>query len=440
MDKVLIKRKLRTDTTWLLSGNVLYSACQWAIVLVLAKLGSSEQVGEYALGVAMSAPIVLLANFQLRALLASDLRNQYTFGKYLTFRLVSLGLALLVVACAAVYAQGDWSRRAIILLVGFGQVLEYISETYYGLMQRHERIDRIARSLLFKGPVSLAAFCLTMYITRSVAWAVCGLALGRLTVLLCWDSRLGFAAKSGAAPAARIEWDGGEMLGLLRTALPLGVISMLSSLTPNIPRYFIEAFDGSAGLGIFSAIASLLSAGTLVVSAFGQASFLPVVEACAAADHTRYRILIWQSVALSGALGCVAIVASMLFGRSLLIHLFRPEYGEYTDILVRLMIGGALMFMASGLGYVMTAARRLGPQIPLLLLAAAAAVATSAWSIPRHGLRGAADAVLISAFVQLVGTGVILWQIDRQLRSSEPVVVFNGPGCRAEGTAAVVKV
>jgi O-antigen/teichoic acid export membrane protein len=215
---------------------------------------------------------------------------------------------------------------------------------------------------------------------------------------------------------------------------------MLSSLTPNIPRYFIEAFDGSAGLGIFSAIASLLSAGTLVVSAFGQASFLPVVEACAAADHTRYRILIWQSVALSGALGCVAIVASMLFGRSLLIHLFRPEYGEYTDILVRLMIGGALMFMASGLGYVMTAARRLGPQIPLLLLAAAAAVATSAWSIPRHGLRGAADAVLISAFVQLVGTGVILWQIDRQLRSSEPVVVFNGPGCRAEGTAAVVKV
>jgi len=433
MEKLLIKRKLRTDTTWLLSGNVLYSACQWAIVLVLAKLGSSEQVGEYALGVAMSAPIVLLANFQLRALLASDLGNQYTFGKYLTFRLVSLGLALLVVACAAVYAQGDWSRRAIILLVGFGQVLEYISETYYGLMQRHERIDRIARSLLFKGPVSLAAFCLTMYITRSVAWAACGLALGRLTVLLLWDSRLGFAGRGGPTPDARIEWDGGEMLGLLRAALPLGVISMLGSLTPNIPRYFIEVFNGSADLGIFSAIASLLSAGTLVVSAFGQASFLPVVKACAAADHTRYRILIWQSVALSGALGCVAIVASMLFGRSLLIHMFRPEYGEYADILVRLMIGGALMFMASGLGYVMTAARSLMPQIPLLLLAALAAMATSAWSIPRHGLRGAADAVLISALVQLAGTGSILWQIDRHLRSSEPAAVLDASGVPVSG-------
>ena len=103
------------------------------------------------------------------------------------------------------------------------------------------------------------------------------------------------------------------------------------------------------------------------------------------------------------------------------------------------MIAGMLMFMASGLGYVMTAARRLSPQIPLLLLAAVAAVATSAWSIPRHGLRGAADAVLISAFVQLMGSGVILWQIDRQLRDS-PRLSSTAQVCRPEPTAEAAKV
>jgi O-antigen/teichoic acid export membrane protein len=388
---------------------------------------------------AVSAPIVLLANFQLRALLASDVRNQFTFGKYLTFRLVSLGAALLVVAGAALYSQGDWARRGIILLVGFSQVLEYISETYYGLMQKHERIDRIARSLLLKGPVSLTALCIAMYITQSVAWAVCGLILGRLVVLLVWDSRLGFALKGDHAPAVRMEWDGSEMLGLLRTALPLGVISMLSSLAPNIPRYYIDAFHGSTDLGIFSAIATLLSAGSLVVSAFGQATFLPVAKAVAAADYIGYRMLIGQAAILGGVLGGVGVGASMLFGRNLLIHLFRPEYGGYADILVRLMIAGTMMFMASGLGYIMTAARRLRPQIPLLLLAALTAVTTSAWAIPRYGLRGAADAVLISAFVHLVGTGVILWQIDRELRT-EAARVSDGPGGRSEQRAEVVKV
>ena len=214
---------------------------------------------------------------------------------------------------------------------------------------------------------------------------------------------------------------------------------MLGSLIPNIPRYFINVFDGSAGLGIFSAIASLLTAGTLVVSTFGQASFLPVVKACAEADRAKYRMLIWQAMALAGGLGVVAIVASVFFGRTLFIHLFRREYGEYTDILVRLMIAGMMMFMASGLGYVMTAARKLRPQIPLLLLAAVAAAATSAWSIPRHGLRGAADAVLISAFVQLMGTGAILWQIDRQVRSSARLS-STAQVCRPEATAEIAKV
>ena len=63
----------------------------------------------------------------------------------------------------------------------------------------------------------------------------------------------------------------------------------------------------------------------------------------------------------------------------------------------------------------MTAARSLRPQIPLLIASAAAAAAVSAWSIPRYGLRGAADAVLAAALVQLVGAGVILLRIDGRL-------------------------
>jgi len=66
------EKRLRADFTWVLAGNIVYSACQWAIVVALAKLGSPEQVGEYALGMAISAPIVLFASLQLRALLASD--------------------------------------------------------------------------------------------------------------------------------------------------------------------------------------------------------------------------------------------------------------------------------------------------------------------------------------------------------------------------------
>ena len=134
-----------------------------------------------------------------------------------------------------------------------------------------------------------------------------------------------------------------------------------------------------------------------------------------------------MAAALGGSLGGVAILAAVLFGRDILTHLFRPEYGERPDILVRLMIAGTIMFIASGLGYVITAARSLRPQIPILLAAVIAAAATSAWSIPRYGLSGAADAALASAFVQLMGIGAILLKIDRRLqRSSGSSLALHG--------------
>src|SRR5579862_3860960 len=91
-------KSLRTDFTWVLWGSIFYSACQWGIVLVLAKLGSPQQVGEYALGMAIGAPILVFANFQLRSLLASDVGDQFTFSEYFKFRTISLTVALLIIA------------------------------------------------------------------------------------------------------------------------------------------------------------------------------------------------------------------------------------------------------------------------------------------------------------------------------------------------------
>jgi len=418
-------KRLRTDFTWVLSGNVLYSACQWGIVVVLAKLGSAAQVGEYALGLAVSAPIVLFANLQLRALLASDVNNQFAFGQYLTFRMATLGAALIAVAGLAAFTQPSGHLAGVVMLVGLAQALEFVSDTYYGLMQRLERMDRSSVSLLLKGPLSLAALWAGMYLTRSVVWAVVGLLVGRLLIVLMWDSRLGYAKAQVHPIATGLEWNSEKMLTLLRMALPLGVISMLVALNTSIPRYFVEGRLGSAELGIFSALASLLSAGSLVVAAFGQSIFLPVARACAALDRAKFRSYVALAAVLGGALGGVAVLASVLFGRDLLTHLFRPEYGGRADILVRLMIAGTVMFIASGLGYVLTAARSLGPQIPLLAATALAAAGISAWSIPRHGLSGAADAVLVSAFVQLVGTGVLVLRVDRQLQRDAQVVTAS---------------
>src|ERR1700730_18006925 len=78
---------LQQNFAWTTIGNVVYSACQWAIVCLLAKLGSPEMVGQYALGLAVTTPVLMLGQLNLRAVLATDVGERHTVRDYCGLRL-----------------------------------------------------------------------------------------------------------------------------------------------------------------------------------------------------------------------------------------------------------------------------------------------------------------------------------------------------------------
>ena len=53
---------LRSNFVWILTGNLVYAACQWGMIVALAKLGSSFMVGQFSLGLAIATPVLKFTN------------------------------------------------------------------------------------------------------------------------------------------------------------------------------------------------------------------------------------------------------------------------------------------------------------------------------------------------------------------------------------------
>jgi hypothetical protein len=89
---------LRRDFGWTLTGNLVYATCQLGMAIALAKLSAATAVGQFALGMAVTAPIFLFSNLNPRAILATDTGDEFPFRAYLRLRLPTtagaLGLAL----------------------------------------------------------------------------------------------------------------------------------------------------------------------------------------------------------------------------------------------------------------------------------------------------------------------------------------------------------
>src|ERR1039458_2184341 len=79
-------RTLRTNFLWNATGNAVFALCQWGIVIVFAKLGSATLVGQLVYGLALTAPLFVVAGLQLRSIQATDADNRHTLGQWLGLR------------------------------------------------------------------------------------------------------------------------------------------------------------------------------------------------------------------------------------------------------------------------------------------------------------------------------------------------------------------
>ena len=150
---------VRSNFVWSLVGNVLYAFCQWGVLVVLAKMCSQETVGVYVLGIAVTSPIFLFAGLQLRRLQATDAREDFQFGHYLGLQLVACVVAMLSCWGAGWFFGYRDAALAVILLVGFSKAIETLSNTFYGLFQQRERLDRISKSMVLQSMLSAAGLC-----------------------------------------------------------------------------------------------------------------------------------------------------------------------------------------------------------------------------------------------------------------------------------------
>ena len=261
-------------------GNVFFAGCQWAMLAALAKLGSTEMVGQFALATAIATPIMVFSNLKLRAVLASDANDEYSFSDYFSLRLITTPVALGIIAAIAAIGLGT-DLGWVILFMGLAKAIEAFSDIFFGLFQQREQMKRIAISQFLKGGLSLLVFGSIVYATDNLETAVAGMAMSWAAILIAYDIPATSQVLGDSRPLSsnvlfsafsrlRSNWNSEHLRHLAITALPLGITVLLAAVSISIPRYFIEHYQGTNQLGVFAGMSYVLVAGGLVINALGN--------------------------------------------------------------------------------------------------------------------------------------------------------------------------
>jgi len=403
---------LRTNFLWTFTGNVVYAACLWGMLVVLTRLGSTGVVGRYALASAVATPVFVFANLQLRAVLVSDARDEHVFRDYLGVRTLMLPLALAAVAAAGALGYSG-AQVAAIVLFGLARGVESLSDIFYGYAQKRERLDLVARSMIIKGLAALSLFATVFAATDDLIPALAAMAAGWAVPLLVYDiPRCRALMREAGAPAEALKprWRRPTLRAIIWTALPMGLVMLLIQLRNTIPRTLLESAFGEETLGVFAALAYIVYAGSVVVMALSQASIARLSRAYAAGELAAFRATVGRLVLVGAAIGLSGVAAAKLAGGPILSLIYGREYARETDLFLLIMIAGGVSYVGSLLGAPATAMRAFRAQLGIHAFNTLVLLALGWILIPRHGMMGAAWTMLGGAATVTLCYAVLVYR------------------------------
>jgi O-antigen/teichoic acid export membrane protein len=397
---------LKANFTWTFIGNVVYAASQWGKLVIIAKMTNPESVGLFTLGLAFGAPVVILFNLGLRAVQATDVNKEFGFSDYLHLRIITSIFAFLVISLISFTAESALEASLMIIVVGFGKVLDAIGEIYYSLLQQNERMDRLSISVILKSLISLLTLGIILFLTRNLLLSITISVMTSVIVLILYDIPNTLAYRELERETRGLLYDLTHssrlevLFRLARFAFPLGITAMLISLNTNIPRYIVEHFLGKKELGIYAAMSYILVAGSTVVNALGNTTSPRLARYYSSNNVRGFSKLVFYLLGVCLLLGAGETVIALVGGKPLLTLIYTSEYAENTTTFVYLMVSGGFMYAASFLNYALTACRSYSIQPVIILASCLAAVGSGLLLIERYGILGIAWSAIITWFVQ----------------------------------------
>jgi O-antigen/teichoic acid export membrane protein len=340
------------------------------------------------------------------------------------------------------WAAGNQSAL-IILLWALSKAVDSGSDALYGLFQQSERMDYVGVSLSLRGLLAVAGVAVLFRASHSAPLALAGLVVGWGAVFILFDipvarillrQRERSAYTSGTvAETLRPVLNRRQLMPLCLEAAPLGLVVFLLAIQIQVPRYVVAGLLHIRELGLFSAAAYLTFIGNMLVNALGAPACVRLAKYHVAGARSAFCQLMTKLLLVAAALGIAGLLVSALAGGRILTLLYTNEYSRMAGVLTMLCAGSALSYVASFLGYGMTALRRYTIQVPIFLGVVLITLLSCYWLTGRYGLMGTAVGMLIGNLGQLLMSAAVVWRTIR--RDGKHMAAGS---CEVLGTAEVV--
>lgn len=383
---------------WTITANLIQAITKWGYLILIARILTKADVGEYGLGLALTAPIVLFFNFRLRTLLVTSFDGNFNVFKSLRNILDILSIIFIAVIALLIYKP----YFILIILIGLIKLLDLKSELYYSLPHYFNNLVVPAKLIIYKSILLSLVFLSTMLISKDLTITLFIQATIQL-IFLVYESKicLNFIDEE------KTSFNNEPVIfkTLITSGIVLGFVQLIVSLNSNIPRLFIENILDVSKLADYSILAYIFTIGNVFISAVVN-NILPrlrVLKINGNLDLLK-RLIFLKIPTLVLTISLIVVPVVYMFGIELISFIYGKEYYNENNKLVLTVLFIALLIngYSAIIDNTLIVFELMNKQIYISIIVLAVTLILSYYLINEYDLIGASLTIIIVNLLQLL--------------------------------------
>lgn len=351
------KNQNKSAYLWNTSAAMLNAFQTVFILMLISRIDPVIDAGVFTIAFAIGNLMMAIGKYGIRQFQVSDVDEKYSFREYLTSRVATTVVMILVSFIYVGYNHltglYNIEKCTVVILICLAKAVDAFEDVFHGMLQQYLRLDVAGKVLTIRLftyiIVYLAVYLITqnLVITSAVALVISVFQF----VVLNYIALKEFKIKKKTLIYKKVG-------NLFVECFPLFIAAYLVMYIGNAPKYAIDKVMSSEAQACFTYIFMPV----FVISLLSQFVYQPVISKLAMLWHEsklqEFNKLIFRQVGLILGLSAAAVVGGYLLGIPVLSLIYGVNLEEYKTALVILLLGGGALAFVNFLQMIITVARK----------------------------------------------------------------------------------
>lgn len=396
--------KVKNSIIYNTIGTFFYFFCQWAITVLVVKLGGYSNGGILSITISMTNIFYMISMYGVRNFQVSDIRNDYKDGDYLFLRVITSLVSVIFFIFSLFYFKYETTIQMCMIIYIFFKLGESVTDLNFGFFQKYNFYKEIGISYIIKGISTLLIFSVTLYFSQNLLLTLFLETLILWAFIIIYDFR-----KLKGKLDLKIKKE--KIFPLLKICFPLMLYTLILPYLNFITRYQIEQFFGTEELGYYSAITMVI---VVISTLFGSIFVIIIPKISSMYKENMRKEIVKLILKINFAIilfTIVSILGAIILGNTIFSILFTKTIEKYMYLLIPTIITSSVLAILNYLSTILISFHDLKFVLIANLIPAIFCTLTIKIFIQQYEMLGSLYSLILSMIIGILIVGIRIFYL-----------------------------